>query len=62
MHRYYPGHSGYAGPVYGYQPQQPMTPQFNNLGSQISVPQPGNAVDQFSPLMGAGRPDALAIK
>jgi hypothetical protein len=39
-----------------------MTPQFNNLGSQISVPQPGNAVDQFSPLMGVGQPDALAIK
>jgi hypothetical protein len=31
-------------------------------GPQLSVPYTGNAVDQFSPLMGAGQPDALGIK
>jgi hypothetical protein len=35
---------------------------FNNPGPQLSVPQPGNAVDQLSPLIGAGQPDALGIK
>jgi hypothetical protein len=29
---------------------------------QLSVPYTGNAVDQLSPLMGAGQPDALGIK
>jgi hypothetical protein len=43
-------------------PQQPVTPQFNNPGPQISVPQPGNAVEQLSPLFNAGQPDALGIK
>jgi hypothetical protein len=61
LHEYY-AHGGYAGPVHGYQPQQSVAPQFNNPGRQISVPQPGNAVDQLSPLMGAGQPDALGIK
>jgi hypothetical protein len=46
----------------GYVPQQSVAPQFNNPGAQISVPQAGNAVDQLSPLMGAGQPDALGIK
>jgi hypothetical protein len=61
LHGYY-ARGGYAGPVYGYQPQQTFTPQFNNPGPQLSMPQPGNAVDQLSPLMGAGQPDALGIK
>jgi hypothetical protein len=66
---YHPGggtemqaHTGYAGPMLGYAPQQSVTPQINNPGPQISVPQPGNPVDQLSPLMGAGQPDALGIK
>jgi len=29
-------------------PQQPVTPQFNNPGPQISVPQTGNAAEQLS--------------
>jgi hypothetical protein len=37
----------------------PVTPQLNDPGSQISVPQQGNSVDQLSTLMGAGRPDAV---
>jgi hypothetical protein len=45
-----------------YAPQQSVTPQFNNPESQISVPQTGNAVEQLSPLFGAGEPDALGIK
>lgn len=45
-----------------YVPPQPVTPQFNNPGPQISVPQTGNAVEQLSPLFGAGQPDALGIK
>jgi hypothetical protein len=49
-----------SGPLYV--PQQPITPQFNNPGPQISVPQTGNAVEQLSPLFGAGEPDALGIK
>lgn len=61
-HGYYGGHTGYLGPISGYVPQVSTTPQFNNPGPQISVPQPGNAVDQISPLMGAGQPDALGIK
>jgi hypothetical protein len=56
------GHFGHMGPPIGYVPQQPMTPQFNNPGPQLSVPQTGNAVDQLSPIMGAGQPDALGIK
>jgi hypothetical protein len=55
-------HTGYAGPMFGYQPQQPVTPQFNNPGPQIRVPQPANPVDQLPPLMGAGQPDALGLK
>jgi hypothetical protein len=44
-------------------PQQPVMPQFNNPGPQISVPQPGNALNQLSPLpFGVDRPDALGIK
>jgi hypothetical protein len=61
LHEYY-AHGGDAGPVYGYQPQQSVAPQFNNPGPQISVPHAGNAVDQLSPVMGAGQPDALGIK
>jgi hypothetical protein len=42
---------------------QPVTPQFNNPGPQISVPQPGNALNQLSPLpFGVDRPDALGVK
>lgn len=48
-------------PTYG-EMERPVTPQFNEPGPQISVPQPGNAVEQLSPLMGAGQPDALGIK
>jgi hypothetical protein len=55
-------HTGYPGPMFGYEPQQSVTPQFGNPGPQISVPQQGNPVDQLSPLMGAGQPDALGIK
>jgi hypothetical protein len=59
---HYATHFGHMGPMFGYEPQQPVTPQFDNPGSQISVPQTGNAVDQLSPLNGAGQPDALGIK
>jgi len=52
----------HLGPPLGYQPQQPMTPQFNDPGPKLWVPQPGNAVEQLPPLMGAGQPDALGIK
>jgi hypothetical protein len=62
LHGYHSGHAGYSGLIRGYEPQQSMAPQFNNPGPQISVPQTGNAVDQLSPLMGAGQPDALGIK
>jgi hypothetical protein len=61
LHGYY-AHPGYAGRLPAYVPQQPVTPQFNNPGPQISVPQPGNPVEQLSPLFGAGHPDALGIK
>jgi hypothetical protein len=30
--------------------RQPMTPQFNDPGPKLWVPQPGNAVEQLSPL------------
>jgi hypothetical protein len=30
-----------------YAPQQPVTSQFNNPGPQISVPEPGDTVDQL---------------
>jgi hypothetical protein len=56
------GHFDHMGPPLGYVPQQSVTPQFNNPGPQLSVPYTGNAVDQLSPLMGAGQPDALGIK
>jgi hypothetical protein len=62
------GHGGYAaqyghiGPPIGYVPQNPVMPQFNNPGPQISIPHPSNPVDQLPPLMGAGQPDALGIK
>ena len=53
---------GHLGLPLGYQAQQPMTPQFNDPGTKLWVPQPGNAVEQLSPLMGAGQPDALGIR
>jgi hypothetical protein len=53
---------GHMGPPLGYVPQQSIAPEFNNPGPQLSVPYTGNAVDQLSPLMGAGQPDALGIK
>jgi hypothetical protein len=59
---FYGAHFGHMGPPIGYVPQPMATPQFNNPGPQISIPQPGNPVDQLSPLMGAGQPDALGIK
>jgi hypothetical protein len=61
-HRHHATHHGHLGLPLGYQPQQPMTPQFNNPGPKLWVPQPGNAVEQLCPLMGAGQPDALGIK
>jgi len=61
-HHHHPVNPGHLGPPYGYVPQQPVTPQFNDPGPRISVPQPGNAVEQLSPLFGAGQPDALGIK
>jgi hypothetical protein len=56
------GHMGHMGPPLGYVPQQSVGAQFNNPGPPISVPHTGSAVDQLSPLMGAGQPDALGIK
>jgi hypothetical protein len=56
------GHFGHMGPPLGYVPQQSVAPQFNNPGPRMSVPSTGSAVDQLSPLMGAGQPDALGIK
>ena len=32
----------------------PVTPQFNDPGPQLAVPQPGNPVQQLSPLPGLG--------
>jgi hypothetical protein len=61
LHGYDAAHPAVSG-LPEYVPQQPVAPQFNNPGPQISVPQPGNAVDQLSPLFGAGQPDALGIK
>ena len=61
LHGHYAAHPGDLG-LPEYVRQQPATPQFNNPGLQISVPQPGNAVDQLSPLLGASQPDALGIK
>jgi hypothetical protein len=62
VHPHHATHHGHFGLPLGYQPQQPMTPQFNDPGPKLWVPQPGNAVEQLSPLMGAGQPDALGIK
>jgi hypothetical protein len=62
MHRHHTTHHGHLGLPLGYQPQQPLRPQFNDPGPKLWVPQGGNAVDQLSPLMGAGQPDALGIK
>jgi hypothetical protein len=62
IHHYHHINRGHSGLPLGYQPQQPITPQFNDPGPKIWVPQPGNAVEQLSPLMGAGQPDALGIK
>jgi hypothetical protein len=61
LHGYYAARPGGLG-LPEYVPQQPVTPQFNNPAPQISVPQPGNAVDQLSPLFGASQPGALGIK
>ena len=62
LHGHHAAHHGHLGLPLGYQPQQPMTPQFNDPGPKLWVPQGGNAVEQLSPLMGAGQPDALGIK
>jgi len=62
LHGHHATRHGHAGPIFGYQPQRPITPQFNDPGPKIWVPQPGNAVEQLSPIMGAGQPDALGIK
>jgi hypothetical protein len=44
-------------------PQPPVTPQFNNPGPQIGVPQPRNALNQLSPLpFGVDQPDTLGIR
>jgi hypothetical protein len=40
----------------------PVTPQFNDPGPQQAPPQPGNPVQQLSPLGGAGQPDSLGIR
>jgi hypothetical protein len=56
------GHFGHMGPPLGYVPQQSVAPQFNNPGPRMSVPSTGSAVDQLSPLMSVGQPDALGIK
>jgi hypothetical protein len=62
VHGHHAAHHGHLGLPFGYQPQQPMTPQFNEPGPKLWVPQPGNAVEQLSPLMVAGQPDALGIR
>jgi hypothetical protein len=44
-------------------PPQPLTPQFNNPGPQISIPQISNPVNQLSPLpCCSSQPDALGIR
>jgi hypothetical protein len=40
----------------------PATPQFNDPGPQLAVPQPGNPVEQLSPMGNAGQPDSLGIR
>jgi len=41
---------------------KPATPQLNNPGPQHALPQPGNPVQQLSPLGTAGQPDSLGIR
>ena len=40
----------------------PITPQFNDPGRQLTVPQSGNPVQQLSPMDNQGQPDSLGIK
>jgi hypothetical protein len=35
-------------------PVPQVTPQFNDPGPQLTIPQPGNPVQQLSPTLGAG--------
>jgi hypothetical protein len=40
----------------------PVVPQFNDPGSQFSPAQPGNPVQQLSPLGNSTQPDSLGIQ
>jgi hypothetical protein len=40
----------------------PVSPQFNDPGAQMTPVQPGNPVQQLSPLGNAGQPDSLGIQ
>jgi hypothetical protein len=40
----------------------PITPQFNDPGPQLAPVQPGNPVQQLSPLGNSGQPDSLGIQ
>jgi hypothetical protein len=41
----------HASPVpFGYATQPQVTPQYNNPGPQLSIPQSGNPVEQLAPL------------
>ncbi len=48
------GHHGHhhhlRGLPYGYRGQPPVRPQFNDPGPPVALPQPGNPVEQLSPL------------
>ena len=40
----------------------PVLPHFNDPGPQFTPTQPGNPVQQLSPLGNAGQPDSLGIR
>jgi hypothetical protein len=40
----------------------PVVPQFNDPGPQFSPAQPGNPVQQLSPLGNSAQPDSLGIQ
>lgn len=50
VHRH-AGSGRHASPLpYGYGLQPQATPQFNNPGPPVALPQPGNPVEQLAPL------------
>lgn len=59
--------AGHVGGRFGATPQEQLplkssTPQFNNPGARLALPQPGNPVQQLSPLGSVSRPYAPGIR